>query len=146
MRVSLIGQTVLVLTLTPAPIFACKCVAPPPDAPHGRLLWDATRKADVVFEGKVESAEPKWRLIDAQAGEVIPADIEESEAAVQVTFEVLRNYSEVNEKYLILHLLHLRIRRFSLPQSAPAISRKLRLFRCLQPLCPQLFAPFLCFQ
>ncbi len=70
MRLSLIGQTVLALTaltLAPTPIFACKCVAPPPDAPHGRLLWDATRRTDVVFEGKVESAEPKWKLINARS-------------------------------------------------------------------------------
>jgi hypothetical protein len=100
MRVSVIGQTVLALTLAPAPIFACKCVSPPPDAPQGLALWDATRRADVVFEGKVESAELKWNLINAQVGEVIPADIEEGEPAMQLTFEVLRNYSEVDQKHL----------------------------------------------
>jgi hypothetical protein len=102
MRVSLIGPTVLALTLAPAPIFACKCASPTPDAPKGQALWEATRRADVVFEGKVESAEPKWRLINAQVGEVIPADIEEGEPAIQMTFEVLRNYSQADQKHLKL--------------------------------------------
>ncbi len=32
--------------------------------------------------------------------EVIPADIEEGEPAMQVTFEVLRNYSDADQKHL----------------------------------------------
>ena len=102
MRISLIVQTVLALTLAPAPIFACKCVAPPPGSAEGRSLWEATRRTDVVFEGKVESAELKWKLVNARIGEVIPADMEEDEPGMRISFEVLRSYSDTQEKHLQL--------------------------------------------
>jgi len=58
------------------------------------------RRTDVIFEGKVQSVELKWKLVNAQVGELIPADIEEGEPGMQVSFEVLRNYSETEQKHL----------------------------------------------
>jgi hypothetical protein len=56
----------------------------------------------VVFEGKVETAELKWRLIDAPVGEMIPADLEETDHGMQVSFDVLRAYSDIQQKHLQL--------------------------------------------
>src|SRR5712664_1472 len=99
MRSSHLVQTALLLSISPVPAFACKCAAPLPDAVPPRLSAEAMRRTDVVFEGKVQSVELKWKLVTAKIGEVIPADIEEGEPRTQVTFEVLRNYSEIEQKH-----------------------------------------------
>jgi len=102
MRLSLLLRTIFLLALGPAPLFGCSCVQPPPGGVPGRSLWEAKRTTDVVFEGKVESAEVKWRLVDAQIGEVIPADLEEGEPEMRISFEVLHDYSTTQQKHLQL--------------------------------------------
>jgi hypothetical protein len=90
------------LILAPTPVFACKCVMRPQDTVSRQASWDASRRTGVVFEGKVESADLKWTLLTAPIGEVIPADIEVDEPGMQVSFAVLRAYSDVQQKHLQL--------------------------------------------
>jgi hypothetical protein len=52
-------------------------------------------KADAIFEGKVESVELRWKLKEAQLGDVIPTeatDLDQDGTVMQVSFEVLHSY------------------------------------------------------
>jgi len=95
-------RTAFLLLLIPEPIFACKCAVPQPDAISPLSSADAQRRTHVVFEGKVQSVDLKWKLITARVGEVIPADIEADDPGMLVSFDVLQNYGETQEKHLQL--------------------------------------------
>src|ERR1039458_3858064 len=71
MRVQFMAAVILGLTLSPAPVFGCTCAAPPPEVKTASELAAWTR-ADAIFEGKVESVELRWKLKEAQIGDVIP--------------------------------------------------------------------------
>ena|SRR6267154_6272059 len=98
MRPSHLVPTAFLLLMIPGSVVACTCARPQP----GAVLADAIRKADVVFEGKVQSVDLKWNLLSAQPGEVVPADLEDGGPAMQVSFQLLRKYSETEQKHLQL--------------------------------------------
>jgi hypothetical protein len=80
MRVQFLAAVILGLTLSPAPVFGCTCAAPPKEVKTALELAPSTR-ADAIFEGKVESVELKWKLKEAQIGDVIPtgaADLDQN--------------------------------------------------------------------
>src|ERR1039458_825859 len=56
MRVQFMAAVILGLTLSPAPVFGCRCAAPPKEVKTESELAAWTR-ADAIFEGKVESVE-----------------------------------------------------------------------------------------
>ena len=56
MRVQFMLAVILGLTLSPAPVFGCTGAAPPSEAKTASELGAWTR-ADVIFEGQVESVE-----------------------------------------------------------------------------------------
>jgi hypothetical protein len=64
------------------------------------LSADALRRTDVVFDGKVGRIDSKWRVINAKVGEIIPADLEADDPGIEVSFDVLRSYSENEKKHL----------------------------------------------
>jgi len=71
MRVQFMAAVILGLTLSPAPVFGCTCAAPPKEVKTASELA-AWTSADAIFEGKVESVELRWKLKEAQIGDVIP--------------------------------------------------------------------------
>ena len=66
------AAVILALTLGPAPVFGCTCGAPRPEVKTASELA-AWTGADAIFEGKVESVELRWKLKEAQIGDVISA-------------------------------------------------------------------------
>lgn len=99
MRFHLLVSAIIALTFSSTPVLACKCVSPPPDIKTAQDLaqWTANR-SDTIFEGRVESVELKWTLMQAKLGAVIPADIEEDSPAMQVSFDVSRSYRGAQQK------------------------------------------------
>jgi hypothetical protein len=94
MRVQFMAAVILGLTLSPAPVFGCTCAAPPPEVKTASEL-EAWTRADAVFEGKVESVELRWRLKDAQIGDVISTvatDLDRDGPLILVSLEVLHSY------------------------------------------------------
>jgi len=71
MRVQFMAAVILGLTLSPAPVFGCTCTAPLREVKTASDLA-AWARADAIFEGKVESVELRWKLKEAQIGDVIP--------------------------------------------------------------------------
>jgi hypothetical protein len=70
MRVQFMAAVIFGLTLSPAPVFGCTRNAPPPKVKTASELA-AWTGADARFEGKVESVELRWKLKEAQIGDVI---------------------------------------------------------------------------
>ena len=94
MSVQFMTAVILVLTFSPAPVFGCTCAAPPPESKTASELGGGT-KADAIFEGKVESVELRWKLKEAQIGDVIPTeatDLDQDGPVMQVSFEVSHSY------------------------------------------------------
>src|SRR5882724_3053747 len=96
MRFQFLASFILGLTLSPVPTFGCSCVPPPPGVKTVRELaaWTAKR-GDVIFEGKVERVELKWKLMEAPIGDVIPAvvdDLDEDDPVMLVSFDVLQSF------------------------------------------------------
>jgi hypothetical protein len=94
MRVQFIAAVILGFTLSPAPVLGCTCAAPPPEVKTASELAAWTR-ADAVFEGKVESVELRWRLKEAQIGDVISTvatDLDRDGPQILVSLEVLHSY------------------------------------------------------
>ena len=94
MRVQFMAAVILGLTLSPAPVFGCTCAAPPPEVKTASELAAWTR-ADAIFEGKVESVGLRWKLKEAQIGDVIPTvatDLDQDGPVILVSLEVLHSY------------------------------------------------------
>src|ERR1700675_2903199 len=94
MRVQFMTAVILGLTFSPAPVFGCTCAAPRREVKTASELAGWT-KADAIFEGKVESVELRWKLKEAQIGDVIPTeatDLDQDGPVIQVSFEVLHSY------------------------------------------------------
>jgi hypothetical protein len=94
MRVQFMAAVILGLTLSPAPVFACTCAAPPKEVKTASELAVWTR-ADAIFEGKVESVELRWKLKEAQIGDVIPTvatDLDQNGPVILVSLEILHSY------------------------------------------------------
>ena len=94
MRVQFMAAVILGLTLSPAPVFGCTCAAPPPEVKTTSELaaWNRT---DAIFEGKVESVELRWKLKEAQIGDVIPTVAthpDQDGPVILVSLEILHFY------------------------------------------------------
>ncbi len=81
-------------TLSPAPAFGCTCASPPPEGETAseQVVWS---KADAIFEGKVESIELRWKLNEAQIGDVMPTvatDLGQDGPVTLVSLQVLHSY------------------------------------------------------
>jgi hypothetical protein len=99
--IRLLASLVIAIGVTSMPVLACKCVPPPPNiSAHDLARWHADR-TDAIFEGKVESIELKWSLMDAKVGDLLPADLEE-DAEMRVSFEVARSYRGVRQKSVVV--------------------------------------------
>jgi hypothetical protein len=61
--------------------------------------WGAKGK-EAIFEGKVEGADLRWKLLEAAVGEVVPADIEKESPEMEVSFDVLRTYRGAEGKHV----------------------------------------------
>jgi hypothetical protein len=94
MRVQFMAAVILGLTLSPAPVFGCTCAAPPREVKTASELA-AWARADAIFEGKVESVELRWKLKEAQIGDVIPTvatDLDQDGPVILVSLEILHSY------------------------------------------------------
>jgi hypothetical protein len=101
MQLHRLASVIFVLTLSSAPTLGCSCVQPPPGTATARDLaeWRANR-SDAIFEGRVESVELKWAVMEAKVGTVIPADLEEDSPEMQVAFDVSRSYRGEQQKHI----------------------------------------------
>jgi hypothetical protein len=96
MRIRFLSLIALAFASYAVPAFPCSCVPPPPSAktPRDIVQWYA-HSGDAIFEGKVQSEELRWPLIQTPVGGLISADLEEFPPVLQVTFEVSRSYKGV---------------------------------------------------
>src|SRR6202051_2352846 len=100
MRVQFMVAVILGLTFSPAPVFGCTCAAPPRESKPASELGGRT-KADAIFEGKVESVELRWKLKEAQIGDVIPTvatDLDQDGPVILVSLEILHSYRGDHQK------------------------------------------------
>ena len=99
MRFPFIALTLISLFPIGRPALGCTCAPPPPgmNTPEELSKWNAQGTA-AVFEGKVESAELKWKLVEAPVGSVVPADMDQDPPEMEVHLQVLRAYEGANEK------------------------------------------------
>ena len=94
MRVQFMAAVILGLTLSPAHVFGCTCSASPKDVKTASEL-SARTKVDAIFEGKVESVKLRWKLKEAQIGDVIPTtttDLDQNGPVILVSFQILHSY------------------------------------------------------
>ena len=70
----------------------CSCAAPPPNATAQELADWRGEGTDVIFEGTVQSGRLDSVLLQAPAGEVVPASLEEGTPKIIVTFTDNRWY------------------------------------------------------
>lgn len=70
MHVQFMTAVILGLSFSPAPVFGCTCAPLRPESKTASELGDGT-KADAIFKGKVERVELRWKLKEAQIGDVI---------------------------------------------------------------------------
>ena len=104
MRVQFMAAVILGLTLSPAPVFCCTCSASPKEVKTASELSVWTR-SDAIFEGKVESVELRWKLKDAQIGDVIPtatADLDQYGPVILVSLEILHFYRGDRRRFVSL--------------------------------------------
>lgn len=101
MHIHRFASVVFAVALSSAPVLGCTCVSFPPGAGTARDLaeWRANR-SDAIFEGRVESVELKWVVMEAKVGAFIPADIEEDSPEMQVSFDVSRSYRGEQQKII----------------------------------------------
>lgn len=89
------------LGLSSQAAFGCSCVAPPPGIKSARELAEwRTQGVSAIFEGMVEAAEMKSPLLEASAGDVVPADLEQSTPVMLVSFSVSRSYRGVQQQHV----------------------------------------------
>jgi len=104
MRFQFVAAVILGLILSPAPAFGCTCAPPPPEIKTASELT-AWTKADAIFEGKVESVELRWKLKEAQIGDVIPTaatDLDQDGPVILVSLEVLHSYRGDQQEFMRL--------------------------------------------
>src|SRR5262249_53327418 len=101
MRLLFALMVLLAFSVFAVPVFACKCLPPPPEikAPHELAQWHANG-TDAIFEGKVVSIELKWQWKEAQDGEVVAADVDDEPPTTLVSLNVLRPYRGISEKHI----------------------------------------------
>jgi hypothetical protein len=89
----LLVSAILALTISSAATFGCACVPAPPNIKTARDLaqWTASR-SDIIVEGKVERVDLKWELMEAKAGDVISADVEQVTPVMLVAFIISYSY------------------------------------------------------
>ncbi len=79
--------------------FGCSCVPPPPDVKSARELAEwRTQGGSAIFEGTVEALQMKSLLLEASAGDVVPANLEESTPVMLVSFSVSRSYRGAHQQ------------------------------------------------
>jgi hypothetical protein len=93
MRSAVLVSIALMLMFNPASAFGCSCVPSPPGTKRARELaeWKSQGIA-AIFEGSVEDAELKSRLIEASVGDLVPGNLEQGGPVMLVTFSVSRVY------------------------------------------------------
>ena len=104
MRVQFVAAVILGVTLIPVRVFGCTCAAPTAPVKTTSELG-AWKRADAIFEGKVESVELGWKLKEAQIGDVIPtvvSDLDQDSPVLLVSLEVLHSYRDVQQKAMRL--------------------------------------------
>src|SRR6266481_2416413 len=101
MRISLAIFAAFSLLVIGEPVLACSCVPVPPgvNTSQERAEW-ATQGKDAIFEGKVDGIELKWKFLEAPAGDLVPADVEQEPPEVEVSFEVLRSYQGRKDRHV----------------------------------------------
>jgi len=90
-RILLLCGTIAVFTLLATSAFACSCVPPPPEVKTARDL-EQWKRSDAIFEGTVKHVELDWVFRDAKVGDLVPADLDQDEPTLQVTFDTPRFY------------------------------------------------------
>jgi hypothetical protein len=81
--------------------FGCSCVAPPPGYKSARELAEwRTQGLSAIFEGTVEASEMKSPLLEASAGDIVPANLEQSTPVMLVSFSVSRSYRGVRQQHV----------------------------------------------
>jgi len=104
MRWALFASLIFACAFSANEAFACKCVAPPPEIKSARELakWEAVR-ANAIFEGTVATVELKSRLVEASAGDIVPASLDASDPELLVTFLVRHSYRGEQQKTIVVH-------------------------------------------
>jgi hypothetical protein len=103
MRIRFLFYTIFAFIFASAPAFGCSCVPPPPDIKTARDVaqWYANR-SDAIFEGTVKRVELKWALMEAKVGGLVPADLDEDEPTLHITFDVSHFHKGVAQKEVLV--------------------------------------------
>lgn len=104
MRIQIVAAVILGVTLIPVYVFGCTCAVPTEPVKTMSELG-AGKRADTIFEGKVESVELGWKLKEAQIGDVIPTvatDLDQNGPVLLVSLKVLHSYRGVQQKAIQL--------------------------------------------
>lgn len=93
----------IAFTFLSTPALGCSCVPPPPDAKTADeiALWRASR-SEAIFEGTVKRVDLKWALMETKVGGLVPADLDQDEPALQVTFDVASFRKGAERSYVLL--------------------------------------------
>ena len=99
MRVLSLLPSVLAVAFLTTPVFGCSCVPPPPGVKTAGEVaqWYANR-SDAIFEGTVERIELKWALMEAKNGELVPADLDQEQPSLLVTFDASVFYKGTKQR------------------------------------------------
>jgi hypothetical protein len=102
-RIHFLFCTPVFLAAICTPALACTCAPPPPEVKTDRDLtqWYVAG-SDAIFEGTVKRIELNWMFIDAKVGGLVPADLDQGEATIRVSFDATRIYKGVEQKELSL--------------------------------------------
>lgn len=99
LRFAVCVSFIISLGLSSEVAFACSCVPPPPGIKTPRELAEwRTQGVSAIFEGTVQGLEIKSQLLEASAGDVVPANLEETTPVMQVSFSVSRSYRGVQQQ------------------------------------------------
>ena len=92
----LIVSAAVMLVLSSAAAFGCKCAAPPPELRTRRELaeWRA-KGVGAIFVGRVASAELKSAWLKASVSDFVPAMLDDIVPVMLVTFDVMHSYRGV---------------------------------------------------
>jgi len=100
-RLAAIISILVGLGLGPEVAFGCSCVPPPPGIKNARELAEwRTHGVSTIFEGTVEAAEMKSPLLEASAGDIVPANLDQSTPVMLVRFSASRWYRGVQHQHL----------------------------------------------
>jgi hypothetical protein len=80
----------LVFALSPNSASACKCAPPPPPDPtrSASVPVPSSNQNEAAFEGTVTAAHLKWILVEADVGDLIPADFDKDPPSMLVSFDI----------------------------------------------------------